>query len=181
MISLWCFYHWDIFPLLSLSSPLIPKAWKWHFFSENLLIYWCRVSGKPKFLIWSNSRWEFIEYSTYFSFQPFFTALRLQICNLSAIIRLHYDYPMITVGLITLSGECWCAPINGMFRLVWKANYCVLHLLRKSFSMKRQSKTVSLGTICFLSVINMFRIVWLLWSVYHKLNYYAQSYFWDMQ
>lgn len=96
---------------------------------------------------------------------------------------------MINVGLITLSGVYWSkgvtaadsALINGSLSLVWRANYCVLHLLRNSFSMKRQSGTVFLGTICFLSVINMFRIVWLLWSEYHKLVYYAQSYFGDIQ
>lgn len=144
--------HLMLLPLGHISSlsfpPSTPKAWKWCFFSHSLLKHWRRRFGKPKFLIWSNSPWELIEYSTFFSFQPFYCCIpspNLQ--SFSDYMTPLWLYPMINAGLITLSGECWCkgvtaagcAPVNDMFPSVWRANYCVPHLLRNSCSKERQS------------------------------------------
>lgn len=139
-----CFYHWDIFPLY-LSPPSIPNAWIWCF-SHFLLKHWCKRCGKPKVLIWSNSHWELIEYNI-FSFQAFgcyITSPNLQ--SFSYYVTPLWLYPVINVGLITLSSECWCkgvtaadcAPINDTFPSVWRANYCVPHLIKKSCSKKRE-------------------------------------------
>lgn len=153
------------------------------FFSECILMQWGRVFGEHKFFIWLR---DLCIVSIYLPLQPFFIAPHLQICNLSAIIWLHYDCTQwliwinnfVWYRLVKRSDCSWLCTVNIRLGWVWRANCCMpLHLLRNSFSMKRQSKAVFLGTICFLSAINMFWIVWLLWSVYHKLAFYVKPTF----